>query len=396
MLIHDLLATISGTLVGFVLGLIGGGGSILAVPLLVYLVGVKSPHVAIGTSAVAVALSALVNLWGHARQNHVKWRCALVFAAAGTVGAVLGSSFGKQLDGQKLLVLFGVLMMVIAAAMFFKKAVAGDEAVRLDWSSASPNWRPCSCSMAWVSVPYPVFSEIGGGFLIVPGLMAATSMPLLFAIGSSLVSVAAFGLTTAGNYALSGLIDWRLVAFFIIGGIAGGVLGRRAAGVLSERKQTLAHVFAGIVAAVGIYVVLMGVNNLTGFGRSKTEEIEPVSVKARGTSLIVLDFPTIPILNLRSETWLEKSTRQRVQLRTRLAKPPAIKRCKRKARPISSKEKQRKLQRTQRALSKACRIASRSSTSTRRLPNPRQARGHPGRNTARPFSTVPRIVRSAP
>ena len=73
MLPHDLLASVSGTLVGFDLGLVGGGGSILAVPLLVYFVGVKSPHVAIGMSAVAVALSALMNLWGLARQHHVKW-----------------------------------------------------------------------------------------------------------------------------------------------------------------------------------------------------------------------------------------------------------------------------------------------------------------------------------
>jgi uncharacterized membrane protein YfcA len=263
MLPHDLLASVSGTLVGFVLGLVGGGGSILAVPLLVYLVGVKSPHVAIGTSAVAVALSALMNLWGHARQDHVKWRCALVFAAAGTVGAVLGSSLGKQFDGQKLLVLFGVLMVVIAAAMVFKKAVAGDEAVRLDWSSAS--------ELAPMLLVYGVgvgalsgFFGIGGGFLIVPGLMAATNMPLLYAIGSSLVSVFAFGLTTAGNYALSGLIDWRLVAFFILGGAAGGFLGRRAASAMSGRKQTLAHIFAGIVATVGIYVVLKGMNGLSG------------------------------------------------------------------------------------------------------------------------------------
>ena len=92
---HDVLAIFSGSIVGFVLGLIGGGGSILAVPLLVYVVGVSSPHVAIGTSAVAVALSALANLWGHARAGHVKWRCALVFAAAGSAGAVLGSTFGK-------------------------------------------------------------------------------------------------------------------------------------------------------------------------------------------------------------------------------------------------------------------------------------------------------------
>ncbi len=100
------------------------------------------------------------------------------------------------------------------------------------------------------------FFGIGGGFLIVPGLIAATNMPLLFAIGSSLVSVSAFGLTTAGNYALSGMIDWRLVAFFIVGGIAGGVLGRRAALLLSDRRQSLTNIYAGIVATVGIYVVL--------------------------------------------------------------------------------------------------------------------------------------------
>jgi hypothetical protein len=261
MLAHDILATFSGSLVGFVLGLIGGGGSILAVPLLVYVVGVKSPHVAIGTSAVAVGLSALANLWGHARQDHVKWRCALVFAAAGVVGAALGSSIGKQFDGQKLLVLFGVLMVVIAAAMFFKKAADGDAAVRLDWLSAS-DLMPFLLIYGVGVGALSGFFGIGGGFLVVPGLIAATNMPLIFAIGSSLVSVAAFGFTTAGNYALSGLIDWRLVAFFILGGVAGGFLGRRAADVLSGRKQLLAQIFAGIVASVGVYVVLKGMTEL--------------------------------------------------------------------------------------------------------------------------------------
>ncbi len=84
-----------------------------------------------------MALSALVNLWGHARQHHVKWRCALVFRRGGDDRCSAGIDARKQFDGQKLLVLFGVLMVVIAAAMFFKKAVSGDEAVRLDWSSAS-------------------------------------------------------------------------------------------------------------------------------------------------------------------------------------------------------------------------------------------------------------------
>lgn len=264
MLTHDLLATFSGSLVGFVLGLIGGGGSILAVPLLVYVVGVASPHVAIGTSAVAVALSALVNLWGHARQGHVKWRCALVFTAAGVAGAALGSSFGKQVDGQKLLVLFGVLMIIIAAAMFAKKSGDGDVAVRLDWFSA-PELMPLLLAYGVGVGALAGFFGIGGGFLVVPGLIAATNMPLIFAIGSSLVSVAAFGLTTAGNYALSGLIDWPLVGFFILGGAAGGLLGRRAADALASRKQLLAQIFAAIVATVGIYVVWRGTGELMAF-----------------------------------------------------------------------------------------------------------------------------------
>ena len=255
--LQDILATFSGSLVGFVLGLIGGGGSILAVPLLVYLVGVTSPHIAIGTSAVAVALSALTNLIGHARQGNVKSRCAQVFAAAGVVGAALGSTFGKQFDGQKLLVLFGALMIVIAGLMFWKKSSDGNIEVRLNRATA-PALLPYLLAYGVGVGALSGFFGIGGGFLVVPGLIAATDMPLIFAIGSSLVSVAAFGFTTAGNYALSGMIDWRLVAFFILGGVAGGLLGRQLAGVLAPRKQLLSQVFAAVVAVVGLYIVWRG------------------------------------------------------------------------------------------------------------------------------------------
>jgi uncharacterized membrane protein YfcA len=154
-------------------------------------------------------------------------------------------------------------MIVIAAAMFFKKAGDGDAAVRLDWLSA-PDLMPLLLIYGVGVGALSGFFGIGGGFLVVPGLVAATNMPLIFAIGSSLVSVAAFGFTTAGNYALSGLIDWQLVAFFILGGVAGGLLGRRAADVLSGRKQLLAQIFAAIVATVGIYVVLKGMSDLVG------------------------------------------------------------------------------------------------------------------------------------
>src|SRR5690606_22222767 len=90
----DLLSFGSGTLVGFALGLLGGGGSILAVPLLVYVVGVKDTHVAIGTSALAVSANAFANLISRARAGTVKWPCAIMFAAAGMAGAALGAHLG--------------------------------------------------------------------------------------------------------------------------------------------------------------------------------------------------------------------------------------------------------------------------------------------------------------
>lgn len=255
MIWQDVLSTASGTLVGFVLGLIGGGGSILAVPLLVYVVGVQSPHVAIGTSAVAVALSALASLAGHAREGHVKWRCAFVFATAGVAGAMIGSSLGKAFDGQKLLLLFGLLMIVIAGLMFWKRTTEGDDSVRLNAASA-PGLLPYLLLYGVGVGALSGFFGIGGGFLVVPGLIAATGMPLILAIGSSLVSVAAFGFTTAGNYAASGLVDWQLVAFFICGGVLGSVLGRFAGRALSGRKELLSQIFATVIGLVGIYVVV--------------------------------------------------------------------------------------------------------------------------------------------
>src|SRR5512143_1189823 len=107
MVLADLLSVFSGSLVGFALGLLGGGGSILAVPLLVYLVGGKDPHVAIGTSALAVSANAFANLIAHARAGNVKWPCAIVFAIAGILGAAAGATLGRQVNGQHLLFLFG-------------------------------------------------------------------------------------------------------------------------------------------------------------------------------------------------------------------------------------------------------------------------------------------------
>src|SRR5690349_2543753 len=125
------LGLASGSLVGFSLGLIGGGGSILAVPLMFYLVGVPDAHVAIGTSAIAVGATAAANLVQHARRGTVKWHCAGVFAAAGVAGALAGSSLSKMVDGQRLLVGFALLMFVVGASMLRRRQSTGDDAVQL-------------------------------------------------------------------------------------------------------------------------------------------------------------------------------------------------------------------------------------------------------------------------
>lgn len=251
------LGALGGSAVGFTLGLIGGGGSILAVPLMVYLVGVEDPHVAIGTSALAVAANALIGLTGHARKRNVKWRCAVTFAAAGVAGAWVGAMLGKAMDGQKLLALFALLMLVVAVLMFRSRGREGDATVVLNRANA-PRLLGSGAATGLLS---GVFG-IGGGFLVVPGLIAATGMPILFAVGSSLVAVTAFGLTTALSYATSGQVLWPLAAAFIGGGAIGSVLGTRAAARLADRKGVLSLVLAALIVIVALYMLFRTARSL--------------------------------------------------------------------------------------------------------------------------------------
>jgi uncharacterized membrane protein YfcA len=248
----------SGALVGFTLGLVGGGGSILAVPLMVYLVGVPNAHVAIGTSALAVAANAAAGLASHARTGAVKWRCGGLYAAAGVAGAFAGSSLGKAVDSDKLLVLFALLMIGVGTLMLRRHEAADVPDVQCNRANA-----PKVLGFGLGSGAFSGFFGIGGGFLIVPGLIAATGMPMINAVGTSLVAVTAFGLTTALNYAASGLVNWPLAAAFIVGGIGGGLAGTAAAGRLATRGR-LARLFAILIFAVAGYILWQSIDALTG------------------------------------------------------------------------------------------------------------------------------------
>jgi uncharacterized membrane protein YfcA len=247
---QGVLGLASGALVGFSLGLVGGGGSILAVPLMVYVVGVPEAHVAIGTSAIAVAANAAVNLSNHARGGTVIWSCALPFAAAGIAGAFAGSILGKMMDGQRLLALFALLMLVIAVLMLKTRSRIGLADVQMTGANTS-----AILGLGLATGTLSGFFGIGGGFLIVPALMLATGMPIMNAVSSSLVAVTAFGLTTAASYAWSGLISWELAGLFVAGGIAGGLIGTRSARRLSERRGALNMVFAAVIIAVALYML---------------------------------------------------------------------------------------------------------------------------------------------
>ena len=247
------LALGSGGIIGLVLGLIGGGGSILAVPLLVYAVGVQSPHVAIGTAAFAVAVNAAAGLGLHARRTRVRWPCAVVFSVAGVGGALAGAAFGKAVDGQKLLALFGLVMVLVGALMLRPKPLATQPSPWLSRETARQLLPRLAALGAGVGLMSGFFG-IGGGFLIVPGLMLAAGMDLREATGASLIAVLAFGLSSAASYAWSGFVDWPIAALLIAGGAVGAVAGTRLNVVLGRRRALLTHVFAGFVIAAGLYV----------------------------------------------------------------------------------------------------------------------------------------------
>ena len=244
------LTVFSGSVVGFSLGLMGGGGSILATPLLLYAVGVRDVHTAIGTGAVAVSINAYANLYGHWRKGHVWWKCASTFTVGGVVGALIGSTLGKTLDGHRLLSLFGLLM--IAVAILMRKPLRVRAASHSEISLGTYVWTAIlAVGVGFVSGLF----GIGGGFLIVPGLMLATGMPLVNAIGSSLLSVGTFGIATALNYSWSGLVAWMTAAQFIVGGILGGFMGIAVASRLSAQQCTLNRIFSTVVLIAAFYVI---------------------------------------------------------------------------------------------------------------------------------------------
>jgi len=249
-----LLALLFGAVIGLLLGTIGGGGSILTVPILVYVLD-QSVHEATATSLVIVGLTALFGVIPHARSGRVDTRTALIFGAAGILGAFGGTWLGAQISGPAILLLFGVLMVVVAVRMAFGK--------RQD--DGSPSLATSGLTLPILATGLAVglmtgFFGVGGGFLIVPALVLILHLPMRLAVGTSLVIIAINSAAGVVAHLGSGGVDFRLAGMFVAGGIVGTLIGSRFAGHADDAKLTRA--FAVLVALVGMYLIFRNTGSL--------------------------------------------------------------------------------------------------------------------------------------
>ena len=238
-----------GLAVGISLGLTGGGGSIITVPLLVYLVG-QPVHAAIPTSLVIVGATAFGGYLG--RITAADSRHGFVFGLIGLAGAVPGRLAAHYFSGTTLLLLFAIIMLVASYFMFSPKTYGSREGSELHWPSVIA---------AAVAVGFLTgFLGVGGGFLIVPSLVLILHMPMRQAIPTSLLVIAIncasslIGPVLLGHPERSvGAVDWRVAGLFVAGGLAGSWLGGAIAQRLDQRF--LKRLFAVFVFALGLFIV---------------------------------------------------------------------------------------------------------------------------------------------
>jgi uncharacterized protein len=233
--------------VGVTLGLLGGGGSILMVPLLVYVAGMEAKE-AIAASLVVVGVTAAVSAIGHARAGRVRWRTGLLFGAAGMVGAFAGGFLGGHLPGQLLMAAFALMMVATAVAM-----LRGRKDV--DSSKAHAEFPVGRMLLDGVVVGLVTgLVGAGGGFLVVPALALLGGLPMGVAVGTSLLVVAMKSFAGLTGYLATVSIDWALVGAVTAAAVVGSLAGAR----LVDRipADVLRKAFGWFVLAMGALVLV--------------------------------------------------------------------------------------------------------------------------------------------
>lgn len=249
-----IIALLLAVLVGISLGLLGGGGSILTVPILTYVVGMEA-HEAIAASLFIVGVTSAFGMLSHARAGRVRWKIGLIFGVAGMAGAFAGGLVGGFIPGTVLMVLFAIMMVATAAAMIRGRKKAADP------ESGEPQLKLWRIILDGLLVGLATgLVGAGGGFLIVPALNLLGGLTMAVAVATSLLVIVMKSASGLAGYLLSVTLDWPLVLGFTAAAIAGSFVGTKLAGIVPEKA--LRKGFGYFVLVMGAFVLTQEIPSL--------------------------------------------------------------------------------------------------------------------------------------
>ncbi|MEO8850559.1 MAG: sulfite exporter TauE/SafE family protein [Allobranchiibius sp.] len=252
-----------GLVIGTSLGALGGGGSILTVPALVYVLG-ESARAATTASLVIVGVTALIGAFGHARSGRVRWVSGIIFGVTGLAASLVGTALNRQVDPNLLLLAFAALMLLAAVGMVRPGGGANSPQDRGD-ASASAGAVTVSGATRFIGAALLVgfltgFLGVGGGFIIVPALVMVLGFGMPVAVGTSLLVIALN--SAAALVARTGHMSfhWSIILPFTVAAVAGSLVGTRIADRVSH--ATLSRAFAGLLILVATYVAIQSAVSL--------------------------------------------------------------------------------------------------------------------------------------
>jgi uncharacterized membrane protein YfcA len=245
-----------GLAIGVAVGMLGGGGSVLAVPVLVYVLG-QSVQEATTASLVIVTAGAVAGGLGHAREGRICWRHAAAFTAAAFPGVAAGTALGNAVSGSALIAAFAIIMLAAAAATWRKASGRGDD--RPAEPARAPSCPPLRLARdlaAGLTIGVMTgFFGVGGGFLIVPTLAIFLALSMRLAVGTSLAIITASSLLGLAAHLLAGRgLDIPITATMTAACVVGALAGATLAGRVPQRQ--LGRGFAALVAAIATYLLI--------------------------------------------------------------------------------------------------------------------------------------------
>jgi len=284
-----------GVLIGAFLGALGGGGAILTVPALVYLLH-QTAQDATTSSVIIVGAAAVTGMIGYARSGHVRWKLGLVFGAAGIVTAYAGTALNRQVNQHDLLIGFAVVMLAAATAMLLRSRsrsrvvaaatpVAAGRAPTPPITTADIDNGPATGSSSDQAVARPApsrwftrpavkivlaglgtgfltgFFGVGGGFVIVPALVLLFGLPMPVAAATSLLIIAVNSVVSLCARISTAHFDWSIIVPFAIAAMVASLAGKLIAGRLPDKILT--RVFAAMLIGIGVFVAVQNITQLT-------------------------------------------------------------------------------------------------------------------------------------